>query len=148
MKKISSVIFLSFLVLLLLVTPVISSDDWVEYRTDKDGNVDSYKKGNVEKKDGEYIVQIWEKRFYSDEGRVKEFQRMMGSGVSTKKYDKLSHRIYLIEINCKKKMSQTLYVVVYDTDGKGLHSENFDKGKGEYIVPDSVDDNLRKQVCQ
>ena len=75
MKKISSVISLSFIVLFLLVTPVMGSDDWVEYSHDKDGV--------------KYIVQVWEKKFLSDKNKKKYIQVRRHSGKSTKGWDKL-----------------------------------------------------------
>jgi len=49
MKKISSVIFLPALIILLLVSPVFGSSDWVKFYTGKMGNVTSYKKVTIEK---------------------------------------------------------------------------------------------------
>jgi len=68
MKKISSVISLSFLVLFLTVSCEKSSSDWVEYRNEK-GYVSSYKKVNIQKDDGNYIVQVWDKYVFSDKGK-------------------------------------------------------------------------------
>jgi len=73
MKIICSVISLSFMVLLLLVTPVIGSDDWVEYGRSKIGDIYSYNKGNIEHR-SKYIVQVWDKQVYSEKGREKNIQ--------------------------------------------------------------------------
>jgi len=43
------IISLSFLVLLLLVSNVNSSSEWVKYIVDKDGNVHSYRRGDIKK---------------------------------------------------------------------------------------------------
>ncbi len=48
MKPVYSVIFLPFLFISLLVTPVFgSSDDWVEYVRDNNGDVSSYTKTSL-----------------------------------------------------------------------------------------------------
>ena len=65
MKNISSVIFLSFLIPFLLANPIIGSSDWVEFYTDKMGNVTSYKKVTAENRQEKYVV----KEVFSDKGR-------------------------------------------------------------------------------
>jgi hypothetical protein len=103
MKIISSFIFLSFIVLFLLVSNVNSSSDWVKYIVDKDGNVHSYRKGDIKKDGGKYIVQVWDKTVYSYKSKEKEIQLRKESGLSTEGYDKLSNKNILTEIDCNKK---------------------------------------------
>jgi len=148
MKKFGSVIILSFFVLLLLVSCEKSSSDWVPYQYDHEGNVSSYKKGNIQKDDGNYIVQVSVKEVYSDKGREKFIQTITENGVSTKEYDKLSYRIYLNEIDCKNKKLKILSINNYDTNGKVFGSRNYPEGEWEHIAPDSHRDTLRKNVCQ
>jgi len=147
-KKICSFIILSFFVLLLLVSCEKSSSDWVTYKYDNDGNVSSYKKGNIQKDDGNYIVQVSVKEVYSDKGREKFIQTMTENGISTKEYDKLSYRIYLNEIDCKNQKMKILSVNNYDTNGKVFGSRNYPEGEWEHIAPDSHRDILRKNICQ
>ena len=73
-KKICSVIFLSFFTIVLLVTPVIGSSDWVDYGRNKDGDVYFYLKINIDKDNGKYIVQVFDKQFYFDKGKEKIIQ--------------------------------------------------------------------------
>jgi hypothetical protein len=147
-KKICSVIILSFFVLLLLVSCEKSSSDWVTYKYDNEGNVSSYMKGNVQKDDGNYIVQVSVKVIYSDKGREKFIQTMTENGISTKEYDKLSDRIYLKEIDCKNQKMKILSINNYDTNGKVFGSRNYPEGEWEHIAPDSHRDALRKNVCE
>jgi hypothetical protein len=171
MRKISSVISLSFLFLLLLVSCVkreshlIKSgdndwvkkeshpskhegdNDWVRYNRDNDGNVYSYKKGNIDKDEGKYIVQIWIKKVYSKKGIEKEIQSRIKNGLSTEGYDKLSHIVSLGDIDCNKRMKQTLSLTRYDTDNKILNSWDYDR-KWEHIIPNSNGDNVREIVCK
>ena len=147
MKKIISVISLSFLVLLLLVSNVIGSSDWVEYRTDENGSVWLYKKGNIEKKGGNYIVQVWDKLVYSDKGREKYIQKNTEKGLSNEGFDKLSNIKGLKEMDCNKRRYRLLSTTWYDTDDKVLYSDSIE-GDWDYIVSDSYGDILFKKVCK
>jgi uncharacterized protein YxeA len=156
MKKISPIISLSFLVIFLLVSCVKREShlvrygddkDWVKYNRDNDGNVYSYKKINIEQDKVKYIVQIWIKKVYSKKGREKEIQSRIKDGLSTEGYDKLSHIVSLGDIDCNKRMKQTLSLTRYDTDNKILNSWDYDR-KWEHIIPNSNGDNVREIVCK
>ena len=148
MKKISSVISLSFLVLFLIVTPVIGSSDWVEYGRTSDGTVMLYDKKNITKSGGKGIVQVWMKWIYSDKPREKFIKKARNSGLSTEGWDKLLYGIILYQIDCKKKKSRLFSVIQYDEGGNVLHNDHVDEPKWDYIVPDSSHDNLQKIVCK
>ena len=143
MKKISSVIFLSFAVLFLLVGCVGSSSHLVN-----SGNDVSYNTENIQNNGGKYIVQVWEKEVYSDKGRKELIQKMRDNEMSTERYDKLKETMTLYEIDCKKKRRNILSVTDYDTGGKILFSHSYDKQEWVYIVPDSKFDSFRKEVCK
>lgn len=144
MKKIGSVICFSVLVLLLFVTPVMSSDDWVEYDKNEDGSILLYNKGSIVKSGGKNVVQVWKKWIFSDEEREKTLKIVN----NTEGWNKLSYGISLDQIDCKNMKLQILSITLYDTDGKVLISGNPDKTNGEYIVPGSNGDTLRKTVCK
>jgi len=147
MKKIGSVVSLSFLMTLMLVAPVVGSSNWMKFSKDDQGNIFSYKKGNIVKDDGVYIVQVWEKKVYAIKGGDALVQRITKDGISTEGYDNLSEEMSLIGIDCKKQMGRVLSINKYDTDGKELLSTQFDNPEWKYIVPDSRWDALRKKVC-
>jgi len=125
-----------------------SSSDWIEYGTNKNGDVYLYNKGNIEKNKEKYTVQVWTKIVYSNKGREKYIQNMIKDGLSTKGWDKLSYTMSLFEIDCKKKWNKPLFIIEYDTDNSVLWSDNYDDSKWEYIVPDTKDDTLQKKVCE
>ncbi len=148
MKRISSVIFLLILVLFLLIGCNNSSSDWVKYKTDNDGNVSYYKKVNISQDGDNYIVKGWKKQVYSDKGREKEIQSRIKDGLSTEGWDKLRDYKSLNETDCKKRMTNTLYVSYFDTDDKELYSQKFDKEEWIYVTPDSKGETVMKEICK
>lgn len=152
MKKISSVISLSFLVLFLLVGCVSSSsnlvksgndNDWVKNYTDTNGDVIFYK---VEQRI-KNVVQVWGRRVFSDEGRKEFIIDRIEHRLSVEGMDKIDHFNTLYEINCDDKTDRVLSVVTYDTDEKVI-SSSVDETKWEYIPSNSVGDTFRKIVCE
>jgi hypothetical protein len=135
MKKISSVIFLPALIILLLVSPVFGSSDWVKFYTGKMGNVTSYKKVTI-------------KEFFSDKGREEYIQDMIEKGLSTNGYEKLSNIQSLSEIDCKKNNIMNISVFYFDTEGKKLDSHFVDKPKWVKIPNNSFFNSLLKEVCK
>lgn len=149
MKTVYSLIVLSFLFVLLLVTPVNgSSDEWVEYGRDNNGDVYSYTRVSLKEDRETGIVQVWDKKVYSDEGRENLIQLMRKGGVSTEGWEELSHTLTLQEIDCKKGRFQILFSTHYDTNGFVLYSYSYDEPNWNYILPDSTVDTLRKKVCK
>jgi transposase len=123
-----------------------SSYDWVKYFETYEGNVFLYRKINVEKDERNYTVRLWEKRVFSDKDREKKLQNRRKMGVSTEEYDKLSHSLDLLEIECNKEKIRILSDTEYNTSGGVLSSNNVIKEWGN-IIPDSVQDILQKKVC-
>jgi hypothetical protein len=147
MKKISSVICLSFIVILLFVTSVLGSSDWMKYEVDNEGNVHFYKEGSIDKEGGNYIVQVWDKWVYSDKGREIYIQLLRKRGRSSEEYDKMSYDIVLREIDCKKNRNRTMDTFIYDMDNKLIDSSSNKKLEWNYMVPNSIGDSFRKKVC-
>ena len=146
MKSVYSVIFLSFLFILLLVTTVIGSD-WVEYVKSDDGNIYSYNKVRI-KHSTKNIVRVWNKMVFSDKGKENYNQRKRKiRGWTTNGYDKLSHSLTLEEIDCKERRYQILDSHLYDMNSNEVYDDSLDVG-WNYIVPDSPEDTLRKIVCK
>lgn len=147
MKTINSFIFLPFLIILLLVTSVESASDWVEFGRYNNGDVISYNKVSIKYMTKD-MVQVWCKDVFSDEGREENIQYMRNKGISTEGWNKLSHGLILVEIDCKKERNQSLNVTYYDTDGKVLYRNSYDKRNWDDIPPGLIFDNLRKKVCK
>lgn len=148
MKKFSSVISLSFLVLFLLVGCGKSSDDWVEYHSTEDMSVNLYNKKTITKSGGKNIVQVSVKWIYSDKDREDRIKDTRNGGLSTEGYSKLSYGIFLEQIDCKNKKTRILSITDYDTDGRVLFREDYDKLIWISLVPNTNGDRLREIVCK
>jgi hypothetical protein len=148
MNKISSLLSISFLILLLLVIPVMGSSNWVEYSRNSEGNILLYQKVNIQKDKNNDMDKIWVKRVFSDVGRKKYVKLTKDKGIWTEGLDKISHIVGLYEIDCKKRMTRQLSVVIYDMDGKNIGSLSNGEPKWSSIVSGSEMDSLRKKFCQ
>lgn len=124
------------------VTPVIGSNVWKVIQMDNNDNVFSYNTVSI-RHQTKNVVQVWEKKVYSQKGREKRIQ-----DVTKKGYDKLSHSLHLVEVDCKKGMSRFLSITDYDKNGLTLNSESFDKPEWDNIIPDTTMDILREKVCE
>ena len=144
MKTVYSVIF-SVLFVLLLVTPVIGSD-WVEYGKSKNGDVFSYNKVNIKRTKNR--VHVWIRTVFSDEGREKEIQPLRTGGLPTEEWEKLSHTLVSDEISCKERKHWISSITYYNTDGRVFFSHSYDKSNWDYIIPGSLVDILRNNVCK
>jgi hypothetical protein len=147
MKKVHSVIVLSFLIILLLLTSVNGAEDWVKYSVDKEGNAYSYNKITIKHRT-ENVVEVWEKVVFSNAGKEKYVQNLKNMGWWMEGWDKFSYSVFLNEIDCKKEMSRILSGTDYDANGSPLKNISSDELK-EWIdiVSDSMMDTLRKEVC-
>jgi hypothetical protein len=129
---------------------VHSSYDWVNYGKDKDGNIRSYAKLKTEIEGGQYIVQVWDKKVYSDKGKEKEIQYRIQEGFSNEGYDKISTHEILWEINCKEPMTRLLRISDYDTNGETLRNFNLNvdnESKWDDVISGSQAEFLREKVC-
>lgn len=120
----------------------------MKYQTDEDGNVWSYKKVNVEKKDGNHLVQVWDKTVFSDKGREKRIQERIKEELSTEVWDKLSEEQNMSEVDCKKQGLRSLSFIDRDRDGKVLVSRDYNKNEWIYMTPGSVGEDFTKEVCK
>jgi len=148
MKKISSVISLSFFIIVLFVTPVIGSSEWVDYGRNKDGDVYFYMKINIDKGKGKYIVQVWDKQLYFDKGREKIIQIVKKMGWPTEEWNKIEDVMSFYEIDCKKKGIRKISYIFFDTSGNSVYSRSYDNLKWVFIPPDTMLDILQKKVCE
>lgn len=146
LKKIGFVVFVSFLVVFFILNDANSASDWQNYGSDDYGTL-SFKKGDIDKKGGNYIVQVWKQRTFSNPGRKKYIEATKKGGIWTEDLDKISSVVSLYEIDCRKKMSRRPSIVLYDTAGKTIGSTSDDKASWTAIIRGSVEDLFSKKVC-
>ncbi len=122
--------------------------NWVEYDRDQYDNICYYQKGKVDKTGNGHVVQVWDKRVYSDIGRDKMMMINNNVGNSNEGWEKLSHTITLSEIDCQNKRERLLSYNTLDSKGKILEFSNYNS-TWENIFPNSIRDILiRKKVCE
>ena len=121
-----------------------SSVDWMKLYTDANGDMVFYK---IESR-AENVVQVWGKRVFSIEGGNEFIRDRIDNGLSITGMEKLGHFNTLYEIDCQSKRDGVLSVVLYDTDGKIILADSFGNPNREYIVPGSIGDSFRKNVCK
>jgi hypothetical protein len=143
MKKTKLIIFLSCLVVLLTVTSINGSDDWVEFSRTNQGDIVSYDKASL-KQITKDIVQVWVKDVLSDERR----RKLIDYHKYVHNIGQLSHDVSLNEIDCKKMMYRSLSITGRDANGADLFSSSDDNSKWNSISHNSVWDALQKAVCR
>ncbi len=148
-RKIVSLVCLPLLAFFLSATPAAASPDWVEYLRSEDGTVFSYhRKLNVDKRNGNYIVQVLGKENLSGPGREKYLQSLKEKGLPAAEYSRMSRKLFTCEIDCAKKLIRKASLIVYDTSGKVIFSGENHSPQWEPLLPDSTGDALRKAVCK
>ena len=147
MKVIYSLICLPFLLIMLFVNSSEGSSDWVELKTNR-GNTYSYNHAGI-KNVTQDVFQVWIKTIYSDEGKERHLQYMRKQELSvTLAWDKLSDRLSLVEMDCRKGMTRGLSVTYYDKDGGVLYSQAYDEQNWKPVTAGSLFDILQKKVCK
>jgi len=87
------------------------------------------------------IVRLWERFNFTEKG-VLDMVRKFG-----KKYENLSRSIDLSEINCVEKTTRYLSKVSYDNKWGVIYSSSSPQ-ELDFVVPESLVENLYKEVCK
>ena len=144
-KKVMSAFSGALLAIIFLAVPVMGAD-WVEYSGDDEGAY-SYKIEKVSRGKGRHLVSVLDMKVFSTLGRKKHIQDLAQFGFSTAGYDKLHNLKVQVEIDCRKKSSRALTLTKYDTAGKTLYTQVYEKPEWTYMQPGSIWDVLRLKVC-
>lgn len=126
--------------------PEPETSDWIKYGKDKRGTLHYYKKGFVDKDNN--IVKVLNKWVFSKREKADAIQYRRESRQSTRGYEKLSHMVFLSEIDCQNQSERILYLFLYDTNDKSLYSNTFKNPEWEFIQPDSNAESILKAVCK
>lgn len=152
MKKISSVISLSFLVLFLLIVSVPSicfsepdSKEWDLFGKDSVGGVYYYNKTNMTKSYNIISFRLY--YIIPDDERKERIERMKKYDLKKSvEYQNYDHDISVVEIDCKNRMTKVKEFTEYDNQGNVLeHNVNKDS-KWKSILPGNIEE-LYKINC-
>ncbi len=127
--------------------PAVATD-WIKYGKETNGTVHFYKKGEAVKDSDESIIKVLNKWVFSKREVSNAIQYRRENRLSTKGYDKLSHMIYLSEIDCQSKSERMIYLYLYDQDGKALYSHSYKTPEWNTIQLYSNGEALFKAVCR
>jgi hypothetical protein len=127
-------------------SPKDDSSEWVKYGKDHNGTIHFYKKGTVDKDND--IVKVFNKWVFAKKEISSAIQYRRENSMPTKRYDKLSHMIYLSEIDCPGQSERMMYLFLYDKDGKSLYSHTFSDPEWILINPETNGETLLKEVCK
>lgn len=122
------------------------ASEWVKYGKDKRGTLHYYKKGKVDKDSD--VVKVLNKWVFSKKEISEAIQYRRENRLSTKGYDKLSYMVYLSEMGCSNQSERTLYLFLYDQDGKALFSHTYKTPEWTIIQPESNGETVLKAVCK
>lgn len=126
--------------------PEPETSGWIKYGKDNGGTLHYYKKGNVDKDNN--IVKVFNKWVFSKREKADAIQYRRESRLKTKGYEKLSHMVYLSEIDCQNQSERILNLSLYDANDKSLYSNTFKNPEWEFIQPDSNAESILKAVCK
>jgi len=154
MKKISSVVSLSFLVLLLLVASLPSvcfseqpdSKVWEGFGKDSLGGVYYYNKTNITKSSN--IISVWTYTIESNDSKRKMVERWKNIDLEKSvKYQHYDHTIFGDEFDCKKKLTRRKEYIWYDDKGNVLDKYKNENSNWKNIIPESPLEILYDKVC-
>jgi hypothetical protein len=143
MKTIS---FLLFVITTVFLVSQAQGTDWVSMGKDTDGTEVFYDSQTLTKLPTG-IVKVWAKFQFSDEGRKDYIQSQK---LDVKRFETLSHSLYLTEINCVTRETRTMAVTAYSTDGSVLHtfiSKQQPPEGWDPVYPESMGKEMYKAVC-
>lgn len=87
------------------------------------------------------IVRVWERRNFTEKGIT---DMVVSFGPS---YKNLSFSMCLYEINCIEKMARILSLTYYDNKGGLIHTIS-SSSEWTFIIPESIDESLYKEICK
>lgn len=87
------------------------------------------------------VVRVWGKMDFTEKG-VLNWVGELG-----KRYENLSHVIFLMEINCAEKKSRSLSDSSYDNKGDVIISSH-SPSEWRFIIPETMNENLYKEICK
>jgi hypothetical protein len=131
----------------------IKSSSWVSVADNIDNRRLYYNESKIKylSKD---IITVWTKMVYSEEGKRKIIYNFSQGKKNESKFRldgtyNVDNDMKIYEINCKNKTIKLVNSFTYDENGSLiLYHDHSPSNTYEYIIPETVFDNLRRKVCR
>jgi len=123
-------------------------NDWELFYGTKDGT-DYYYNVNLMRYATGDAVEVWVKIFVGDDDKKKDMENMTKNQHAGSGWQRWSHNICLLEVDCMRRHLRWVQFTYYDNDRNVLYSSS-SEGKGNWISiePDSMGDHLQKKACK
>lgn len=93
-------------------------------------------------------ISVWTYRSITDGERKYLIEHFKESDLEkSKKYQNLDHQVMLLDIDCRKKLSNIKKLVNYDDKGNILYEETYKNSEWTDIIPESKLDETYKKIC-
>jgi hypothetical protein len=141
-----TICFLLFAITTVFLASQAQGTDWVSMGKDTDGTEVFYDSQTLTKL-STGIVKVWAKFQFSDEGRKDYIQSQK---LDVKRFETLSHSLYLTEISCVTRETRTMAVTAYSTDGSVIYTVTTKQQPSEgwdLVYPESMGKEMYKAVC-
>lgn len=125
--------------LILFVHVEVRGADWKLYSFNDKGK--NYYDAQSITRASKNIVRVWVKWNYTEKG-VMDIVEKMG-----KEFKKLEYSIILNEINCAEKTTRFLSLNYFDNNREVIVSGSYTT-EWTFIVPDTIDESLYKEICK
>jgi hypothetical protein len=120
-------------------------EGWIYYAETDDG--DWYYDNRSMTHVSPNVIKVWKKLNFSKSGKEDEIQSRKKNKESIDGYDKLNHQIILSEVDCINNTQKKIKMVDYDDQGKVLEDYEYSDPDIRQIIPESIGDSLRREVC-
>jgi hypothetical protein len=120
-------------------------EGWIYYGNSKTG--DRYYDNRSMTYVRQNVIKVWDKVYFSKPGKEDEIQSRKRNKLPIDGWDKLNFEIVLWEVDCVNNISKVIKIVDYDDQGKMLYDYDYPDPKMTDILPETVSDFLRREVC-
>ena len=133
------------LVMFLLFTNQAMAEDW-EFRGFLPRGTAFYDKSSI-KKINKNIYQVVTVTIYNENGKNDAFSILKRHDQAPENPDILTHELVLLEFDCENEKYKIASINIFDEIGSILLSAPEINDKWRDIIPKSINDTLRKKVC-
>jgi len=144
-KKVGLIVCLGILFALTAASRA-GAADWAFYGMNKNIGKMYYDQGNITRV-GQDVVRVWTKIIYNQNGKEKAAKFLQGIH-EARDSERVSHELTWLEMNCSTKKIKAVSTTFYTKDGDPVFSTmRSSRDEWEEIVPESVADRLKNEVC-